>query len=144
MKFAYVCITKSNKMKKLIVLLFAVAFSFAGLNAQTTSTPESFLEGKWNVFVKGTPQGDVTMPVKFEVKEGKLKGYYTDLESKTEKAMDTVYYENEKYMMGFVIMGYDLKFVMAKKTDDTMTGSLMDMFDVEATRIKEEKTAAKQ
>ena len=84
------------------------------------------------------------MPVKFEVKEGKLKGYYTDLESKTEKAMDTVYYENEKYMMGFVIMGYDLKFVMAKKTDDTMTGSLMDMFDVEATRIKEEKTAAKQ
>ncbi len=131
-------------MKKLIVLLFAVAFTITGLNAQTTSTPESFLEGKWNVFVKGTPQGDVTMPVKFEVKEGKLKGYYTDLESKTEKPMDTVYYENEKYMMGFVIMGYDLKFVMAKKTDDTMTGSLMDMFDVEATRIKEEKTEAKQ
>jgi cytochrome c len=109
------------------------------LNAQTTSTPESFLEGKWSVFVKGTPQGDVTMPVRFEVKEGKLKGYYTDLASKEEKPMDTAYFENEKYVMGFVVMGYDLKFVMAKKTDDSMTGSLMDMFDVEATRIKEEK-----
>ena len=139
MKFAYVCNTKSNKMKKLFTLLFAVAFTITGLNAQTTSTPESFLEGKWSVFVKGTPQGDVTMPVRFEVKEGKLKGYFTDLESKTEKPMDTAFYENEKYIMGFVIMGYDLKFVMAKKTDDSMTGSLMDMFDVEATRVKEEK-----
>ena len=53
--------------------------------------------------------------------------------------MDTAYFENDKYIMGFVIMGYDLKFVMAKKTDDSMTGSLMDMFDVEATRVKEEK-----
>ncbi len=126
-------------MKGILTLLTAVLFSITGLNAQTTSTPESFLEGKWSVFVKGTPQGDVTMPVRFEVKEGKLKGYYTDLESKAEKPMDTAYFENEKYVMGFVVMGYDLKFVMAKKTDDSMTGSLMDMFDVEATRIKEEK-----
>lgn len=126
-------------MKGILTLLTAVLFSITGLNAQTTSTPESFLEGKWSVFVKGTPQGDVTMPVRFEVKEGKLKGYYTDLESKAEKPMDTTYFENEKYVMGFVVMGYDLKFVMAKKTDDSMTGSLMDMFDVEATRIKEEK-----
>ena len=126
-------------MKKLFALLFAVAFSITGLNAQTSSTPETFLEGKWSVFVKGTPQGDVTMPVRFEVKEGKLKGYFTDLESKAEKPMDTAYFENDKYIMGFVIMGYDLKFVMAKKTDDSMTGSLMDMFDVEATRVKEEK-----
>lgn len=126
-------------MKGILTLLTAVLFSITGLNAQTTSTPESFLEGKWSVFVKGTPQGDVTMPVRFEVKEGKLKGYYTDLESKAEKPMDTAYFENEKYVMGFVVMGYDLKFVMAKKTDDSMTGSLMDMFDVEATRVKEEK-----
>ena len=126
-------------MKTFLTLLFALVFSVAGLQAQTSSTPESFLTGKWSVFVKGTPQGDVTMPVRFEVKEGKLKGYFTDLESKTEKPMDTAFYENEKYIMGFVIMGYDLKFVMAKKTDDSMTGSLMDMFDVEATRVKEEK-----
>jgi cytochrome c len=126
-------------MNGILTLLTAVLFSITGLNAQTTSTPESFLEGKWSVFVKGTPQGDVTMPVRFEVKEGKLKGYYTDLESKAEKPMDTAYFENEKYVMGFVVMGYDLKFVMAKKTDDSMTGSLMDMFDVEATRVKEEK-----
>jgi hypothetical protein len=119
-------------MKTLFTLLFAAVFSITGLNAQTSSAPESFLEGKWSVFVKGTPQGDVTMPVRFEVKEGKLKGYFTDLESKAEKPMDTAYYENEKYIMGFVIMGYD-----------SMTGSLMDMFDVEATRIKEEKTSAK-
>ncbi|MFN5813273.1 MAG: hypothetical protein ACK46B_04070, partial [Bacteroidota bacterium] len=120
-------------MKTFLTLLFAVVFSIAGLNAQTSSTPESFLTGKWSVFVKGTPQGDVTLPVRFEIKEGKLKGFYTDLESKEEKAMDTAYYENEKYVMGFLISGYDLKFVMTKKTDDSMIGSLMDMFDVEAT-----------
>lgn len=111
----------------------------SGLNAQTASSPESLLEGKWNVFVKGTPQGDVTLPVRFEMKEGKLKGYFMDVESKTEKPMDTAYFQNEKYMMDFMIMGYDLKFILAKKTDDSLTGSLMDMFDVEATRVKEEK-----
>jgi len=126
-------------MKTFLTLLFALVFSVAGLQAQTSSTPESFLTGKWNVFVKGTPQGDVTLPVRFEIKEGKLKGFYTDLESKEEKAMDTAYYENEKYVMGSLISGYDLKFVMTKKSDDSMTGSLMDMFDVEATRVKEEK-----
>ncbi|GDX44592.1 hypothetical protein LBMAG23_15690 [Bacteroidota bacterium] len=126
-------------MKTFLTLLFALVFSVAGLQAQTSSTPESFLTGKWSVFVKGTPQGDVTLPVRFEIKEGKLKGFYTDLESKEEKAMDTAYYENEKYVMGFLISGYDLKFVMSKKSDDSMTGSLMDMFDVEATRVKEEK-----
>jgi cytochrome c len=125
-------------MKTFLTLLFAAIFSIAGLNAQTSSTPESFLTGKWSVFVKGTPQGDVTLPVRFEMKEGKLKGFYTDLESKEEKAMDTAYFENDKYIMGFLISGYDLKFVMTKKTDDSMTGSLMDMFEVEATRVKEE------
>ncbi|MFM8587933.1 MAG: hypothetical protein ACKOBX_06290 [Bacteroidota bacterium] len=126
-------------MKTFLTLLLTLVFSVAGLQAQTSSTPEGFLTGKWNVFVKGTPQGDVTLPVRFEIKEGKLKGFYTDLESKEEKAMDTAYYENEKYVMGFLISGYDLKFVMTKKSDDSMTGSLMDMFDVEATRVKEEK-----
>ena len=62
-------------MKTFLTLLFALVFGVAGLQAQTSSTPESFLTGKWSVFVKGTPQGDVTLPVRFEIKEGKLKGY---------------------------------------------------------------------
>jgi len=126
-------------MKVFLTLLFAFGFSFTGLHAQTSTTPESFLEGKWSLFVKGTPQGDVTLPVRFEIKEGKLKGFYTDLETKEEKPMDTVYYENEKYVMASFIAGYDLRFVMTKKSDDSMTGSLMEMFEVEATRVKEEK-----
>jgi len=126
-------------MKTFLTLLFALVFSFTGLHAQTSTTPESFLEGKWSLFVKGTPQGDVTLPVRFEIKEGKLKGFYTDLETKEEKPMDTVYYENEKYVMASFIAGYDLRFVMTKKSDDSMTGSLMEMFEVEATRVKEEK-----
>jgi hypothetical protein len=38
--------------------------------------------------------------------------------------------------MAFTISGYDIVLLITKKDEDHATGKLMDMFEVEATRVK--------
>ena len=121
-------------MKSIYAFLFIAftALAVNGLHAQGVS--EAYFIGKWNVTVKGTPNGDVTLPARFEKNGVALKGFYTDPESKEEKAMDTAYMDSDKLTFGFNISGYDVTVTLAKKDDNTATGSLMGMFDVEAVR----------
>jgi len=92
--------------------------------------------GKWNATAKGTPNGDVTIPVKFESKEGKLVGTFVDPESKQETPMTNVAIDGAALKMSFSVMGYDITITITKKDENTATGSLMDMFDVVAVRVK--------
>ena len=138
-------------MKSLYTLLVASVFSLmvVDANAQAAQAPAStgldlYFTGKWNFNVKGTPNGDVSMPVRFEVKDGSLKGYYMDPDSKTEKKMDTAYIKEDKITMGFTVMSYDITITMSKKDDDNATGSLMDMFEVVGVRVKEEEKKSQQ
>lgn len=122
-------------MKSIYAFLF-VAFTALAVNGlQAQGVSEAYFIGKWNVTVKGTPNGDVTLPARFEKNGVALKGFYTDPESKEEKAMDTAYMDSDKLAFGFNISGYDVTVTLAKKDDNTATGSLMGMFDVEAVRV---------
>ncbi len=125
-------------MKSIYALLFVAFFSLLGTNVHAQNASEAYFLGKWNVSVKGTPNGDVTLPGRFEKNGVSLKGFYTDPESKEEKAMDTVYLDGDKLNFGFNIAGYDVTVTLAKKDDNTATGSLMGMFDVEAVRVNGE------
>jgi cytochrome c len=122
-------------MKTIYALLFVAFFSLLGTNVHAQNASETYFLGKWNVTVKGTPNGDVTLPGRFEKNGVSLKGFYTDPESKEEKAMDTAYLDGDKLNFGFNISGYDVTVTLAKKDDNTATGSLMGMFDVEAVRV---------
>jgi cytochrome c len=102
----------------------------------TGNAAEAYFLGKWNATAKGTPNGDVTIPVKFESKGGKLTGTFVDPESKEEKAMTGVELDGAALKMSFSVMGYDITITITKKDDNTATGSLMDMFDVVAVRVK--------
>jgi len=53
--------------------------------------------------------------------------------------MDTVFLVNEKISMAFNIMSYDVTLYVSKKDSDHAVGSLMEMFEVLATRRKEEE-----
>lgn len=121
-------------MKTIYAFLFVAFSALLGNNLYAQNGTEAFFLGKWNVTVKGTPNGDATLSARFEKNGVSLKGFYTDPESKEEKAMDTAYMDSDKLTFGFNISGYDVTVTLAKKDENTATGSLMGMFDVEAVR----------
>ncbi len=121
-------------MKKLIlaaVLLVCVA----GLALAASNSPEYF-EGKWNVLIKGTPQGDATIPMRFETKEGITKGYFMADASGQEFEMSSVAITDGKLTAAFNIQGYDVDINMSEVDADNAAGSLMGMFDLSASRVK--------
>jgi hypothetical protein len=50
--------------------------------------------------------------------------------------MTGVVIEGAALKMSFSVMGYDITITITKKDENTATGSLMDMFDVVAVRVK--------
>lgn len=126
-------------MKKVVVVIAMFLFAFSANSVKAQDSTSQFFKGKWEFFVKGTPSGDVTLPVRFELVESKLKGYFFSPDTKSEVKMDTVYLVNDKINMAFNIMSYDVTLFVAKKDADHAEGSLMNMFEILATRKKEEE-----
>ena len=122
--------TKINLLCSL-ALLITMSFAFAPFNA----SPE-YYEGKWNVLVKGTPNGDATIPVRFETKEGKTTGYFTEEGATEEKKMSSVTITADVINTAFNISGYDVTLSLKKVDEDHAKGDLMGMFDAEGTRAK--------
>ena len=126
-------------MKKVSIILnvrrtlWAFFFTIA-LNG-FSQTPNYF-EGKWTVLIKGTPNGDASVPMRFETKEGKTLGYFVDPDTTKETPMTSADIKGDEIVAAFTIAGYDVSMLITKKDDDHASGKLMDMFDVEATRVK--------
>lgn len=122
-------------MKTLLTLLALQLSLFASLFQQNSLTPEYF-EGKWAVTVKDTPQGTVTIPMRFETVDGVTKGYFMEDASGTEISMSSVTIAGDVLTAYFTISGYDVNLSIKKIDDDNASGSLMDMFTTEAARVK--------
>lgn len=112
------------------VILIAVA---ANANAQT-----NYFIGKWDVLVKGLPQGDARMKFNIADSAGHIKGALIDTSS-AHKDVPTTKIEQvgDKITLYFNTQGYDVSLLLVKKDDDHAAGSLMGMFDANATRLKE-------
>ena len=125
-----------KKINLMLVTLVAVAFMATKTQAQTAS-PNYFI-GKWDVLLKGLPQGDAHIKFNLADSAGHLKGVLLDTTAahkdvpltKIDQADDT------KVTLFFTTQGYDVNLVLTKKDDDHATGSLMGMFDALAERIK--------
>ncbi|WP_346860846.1 hypothetical protein [uncultured Draconibacterium sp.] len=110
-----------------LVLLFIT-------NAAIANEPADYFVGDWKVEVKGTPNGDATMVMHLERKEGKLTGEMrtegTDPAKLTQvdekEGTITVYYNS---------MGYDINFSFTKVDENKIKGSLMEMFEATGERI---------
>jgi len=59
----------------LALAMFVFVFSSFSTKAHSQVNTSQFFKGKWEFFVKGTPNGDVTLPVRFDLVEGKFKWY---------------------------------------------------------------------
>ncbi|QHS59190.1 hypothetical protein [Chitinophaga agri] len=113
---------------------FIVALSSCA-RAQSKSGADYF-SGKWNVLVKGTPQGDSRMIMHLENKEGKLAGAIQDTTGNQIAKIDSVSVASEELTVYFNASGYDVYMNLKKKDEDHAAGGLLGMFDAVADRVK--------
>lgn len=124
-------------MKKLNLLflgLFAVMLISVTSFAQ--SAAPNYYAGKWDVFIKGTPNGDVHLIFNMVEKDGKLDGTYVDPESKKDVPLTKVEEKDGKATIYFTIANYDVNLALEKVDDNHVKGSLMGMFDATGERVK--------
>lgn len=118
-------------------LLAGLFIMIATVSMASNSPSAEYFEGKWNVTIFGTPQGDATIPMRFETVDGVTSGYFIGDPSGEEAEMSSVSITDGVLNAAFNITGYDVTVSMAKVDDDNASGSLMGMFNVEAARVKE-------
>ncbi len=127
-------------MKKLSTLFF---FSFLSLvlfttNLQAQTTPEDYFVGTWKVKAYGLPQGDTDMIIQLEKKDGKLSGGIVDATTNKINPFTKVEVAATKLTAYFIAQeqGMEVYLTLEKKDDKSVTGSIMDMFNMDGTKGK--------
>jgi hypothetical protein len=114
------------------VILIVIATK---VNAQTQT---NYFIGKWDVLVKGLPQGDTHIKFNIADSVGHLKGALLDTTvAHKDIPLTKIEQDGDKVTLFFSAQGYDVSLLLAKKDDDHAAGSLMGMFDANAIRLKE-------
>lgn len=127
-------------MKKFFFLCASLCLILTSYTAKAQSTSSAdYFAGKWNVVIKGTPQGDAKLVFSFEKDGASLKGVILDSTGKEQSKVDKIELAENGGLFYFSLMGYDLNMELKKKDDDKATGSMMGMFEVEADRVKTPK-----
>jgi hypothetical protein len=142
---------KLKIMKKLCLIFTVVAGLFisvtvgaqttapaAATTTATTATADYF-PGKWNVVVKGTPNGDAKMTFVIERKDGKLTGAVQDTTGKEMTKITSIDEKDKTITAAFTIQSYDVTLTLEPVDADNVKGSLMGMFDAVGIRVKETK-----
>ncbi|HTE00776.1 MAG TPA: hypothetical protein VK668_15900 [Mucilaginibacter sp.] len=123
-------------MKKITLCsLMAVMLLIAATKVNAQTAPNYFV-GKWDVLLKGTPNGDAHIKFNIADSVGHLKGTLRDTVENKDVAVTSIVQEGDKITLNFTIQSYDVNLTLAKKDEDHATGSLMGMFDAVADRIK--------
>ena len=127
-------------MKKLHVFITGVFLMLlVSVNVKGQNKTDYFI-GKWNIFVAGTPNGDVKFILSLERKEGLLTGTVNDVVTNAEISKVTKVEEKDQTITAyFFAEGHDLSLYLDKKDDTHVVGNLLNMFDATGERITEAK-----
>jgi len=121
-------------MKKFSTLLFffiTLLFSSASM-AQSSD----YFVGDWEVQIKDTPMGTISVVLTLERADGKLVGKFVDKASGVETKMNQITEQGTGLTLSFTAEGYgDLYLTLQRADDENVTGSLMDSFAVEGKRV---------
>lgn len=122
-------------MKKISTLVAGTFFLllFNNANAQSQAGAEYFA-GKWDVLLKGTPNGDVKMLFVLEKSEDKITGAVQDTTGTEISKITNAELKDTEVTLYFTAQGYDVNLLLTKKDEDHVTGSLMNMFEAEGER----------
>src|SRR4051794_14234688 len=99
-------------MKNLSVLiagLFVLLSSFSA--SGQVKTGADFFIGKWNVLVKGTPNGDTKIFVVLEKKDSTLAGVVLDSSGNEMSRIDNIELKDSSITVYFKTQGYDVNLV---------------------------------
>ena len=121
-------------MKKFSALLF---FFVTLLTSSATMAQSSdYFIGDWEVQIKDTPMGTISVVLTLERVDGKLAGKFVDKASGVETKMNQVTEQGTGLTLSFTAEGYgDLYLTLQRADDENVTGSLMDSFAVEGKRV---------
>ena len=126
-------------MKRIRVCMAIAILVFLSTGAGAQTSGADYFAGKWNMLVKGLPNGDTKMFVVLDKKDTTLTGVIQDSTGTEISKFSKVDLRSEGVTVYFTAQGYDVYMTMNKKDDDHVTGSMMDMFDAEGMRTKSGK-----
>jgi hypothetical protein len=127
-------------MKKLSLFFTGLLLLVLSLSANAQSkTGADYFVGKWNVLIKGTPNGDARMFIILEQKDTTMTGSVQDSAGVEMSKISSIELKDTTVTVYFTAQGYDVNLVMDKNGDDHVIGNLMGMFDAEGDRVKEIK-----
>lgn len=124
-------------MKKVSFILIVLFFGIAMKGFSQTTPTTDFFAGKWEITFIGTPNGDGKMTTELVRKEGKLTGKLKPADGSDAIDITKIDEEAEKLSIYFSTQGYDVSVELSKVDADNLKGSLMNMFDAKAVRIKD-------
>ncbi len=106
------------------------------MNAAAQDAADYFA-GAWKVEIKGTPTGDGKLILNLDRVEGKLQGGIIDTTTFRQVVPFTSVDEKENSVSAyFSAEGYEVYITLVKKDENSVTGNLLDMFDVTGVRVK--------
>lgn len=122
-------------MKMMLVATFVILATIMG---KAQDKKSDFFVGKWATVTTGTPGGDGKgMIVLTRNAEGKLAGATMGADGTGEIAFSRVDEKEKSVTVYFKARGYDVYIYLEKVDNNHLTGSTMDMFDTNATRIED-------
>ena len=95
-----------------------------------------YFVGEWNVQIKDTPMGTISVLLTLERVAGKLVGKFVDNAASTETKMNDITENENSLTLNFTSEYGDLYFTLKREDDENVSGSLMDSFAVSGTRVK--------
>ena len=124
-------------MSKLRILFTSALLVFLSIAATAQVSPGVlYFEGKWNVLIRGTPDGATKLFIVLSKKDSTLAGIVQDTTGTEITKIVKVELADNSVTVYFTAQGYDVNLVMNKKDEDHVAGSLMGMFEAEGERVK--------
>lgn len=126
-------------MKKVSLFLFIFLLGVCVKGFSQAAPPTDFFAGKWEITIVGTPEGDSKMVTDLIRKEGKLTGELKDPTGKRTEATPITKVEEEANKLTIYFdtaQAGEIPVELTKVDDDHLKGSLMNMFDATALRLK--------
>jgi len=123
-------------MKKFTPLVFLFAFLLFASTTMAQTPATDYFVGDWEVQIKDTPMGTITVVLTLERVDGKLVGKFVDNASGTETKMNDITESENSLTLSFTSEYGDLYLTLLKEDDENVSGSLMDSFAVSGTRVK--------
>ncbi|MGC1391826.1 MAG: hypothetical protein WA816_12385 [Bacteroidales bacterium] len=119
----------------LSTIILAFIFNAGSINAQPKNTGENFFIGKWNAMLYGVPDGDTKMVINIDKKDDKLTGNMADpAKSDPPIELENIEVADSTFKAIFSAQGMDITIMLKIKNDTSITGSMMNMFDIKGTK----------